>query len=418
MTSSTLGEIEVEELPNGATVGLVRCPQAPIVSTVVWYRVGTAAEGPEEGGVAHFLEHMMFKGSAAYGPGDVDRITQALGGANNAFTSHDSTAYYFQFAADCWTRALDIEADRMGGLILGSDEVDHERGVVLEEISMYESDPWDALERRVQERVYGTHPYGRPVLGTEASLRAIGSSELRSFHDRHYCPSRATIVVAGDLGVDAAERVRDAFSDLPRGDEWNRPTGRRPTPAADRRITRQHGDVARLLWAVPCPAWHDPDHASLRLTVQALTEGKSSRLHRALVEEEQLCAWVAGELSANLDPGTLSIAAELVPGASPQAVEARLYEIVAAVGTAGFADEEVERARRTFEADWVFGHERIQQRALSVAAALAHGDLAFLFRYRDAVVATDGRQLSLMAAEYLNPARGVVGWSLPEGVRA
>ena len=149
MTPTELGDVEVHQLDNGLTVALVYSDQAPIVSTVVWYRIGTAGEGKHEGGIAHFLEHMMFKGSRSYGPGEVDRTTQALGGVNNAFTSHDSTAYYFQFAADCWTTALEIEADRMVELRLDPDEVDHERQVVLEEIAMYESDPWDALERRV-----------------------------------------------------------------------------------------------------------------------------------------------------------------------------------------------------------------------------------------------------------------------------
>src|SRR5207244_7983610 len=120
--------------------------QAPLVASVLYYRVGTRDEPAGRGGVAHFLEHMMFKGSARFGPGEIDRRTQALGGINNAFTSHDSTAYYFNFAADRWTEALTIEADRMAGLTLNPDEVASERQVILEEIAMYASEPWDALE--------------------------------------------------------------------------------------------------------------------------------------------------------------------------------------------------------------------------------------------------------------------------------
>ncbi|MDX1385620.1 MAG: pitrilysin family protein, partial [Thermoanaerobaculia bacterium] len=215
MTPAELDAIRLERLGNGLTVAIVPSDQAPIVTTVVWYRVGCRHEAEAEAGIAHFLEHMMFKGSAAYGPGEIDRLTQALGGSNNAFTSHDATAYYFELAADCWTTALDVERDRMVSLELDADEVASERQVILEEIAMYESDPWDALERRVQAELFGAHPYGRPVLGTPESLASIGAEELRDFHHRSYRPDRTVIVVAGAVGPEACDEVERRFGDLP-----------------------------------------------------------------------------------------------------------------------------------------------------------------------------------------------------------
>ncbi|HEY4563506.1 MAG TPA: pitrilysin family protein, partial [Thermoanaerobaculia bacterium] len=148
------GRLELERLGNGLTVCLLENPQAPVVTSALFYRAGTRDEAPGHGGTAHFLEHMMFKGAARFGPGEIDRLTQALGGVNNAFTSHDSTAYYFNFAADRWTEALAIEADRMSSLALDPEQVASERQVILEEIAMYDSEPWDALEMAVHERLF------------------------------------------------------------------------------------------------------------------------------------------------------------------------------------------------------------------------------------------------------------------------
>ena len=164
----------VRRLACGLTVGLVERRQAPVVSTVLCYRAGAAAEPPRLAGLAHFLEHMMFKGSPGYAAGEVDRITQRLGGANNAYTSHDATLYQFSFAADRWHQALAIEADRMAALRLEPAQVEAERQVILEELSMVEDDPWDALELAVLAEHYGERAYGRPVLGRRGSLRRIG----------------------------------------------------------------------------------------------------------------------------------------------------------------------------------------------------------------------------------------------------
>ena len=322
------GALRRRQLANGLEVAVLATGRVPLVSTVLWYRVGAAAEARSHGGAAHFLEHMMFKGSAGFGPGEVDKLTQRLGGNNNAFTGHDSTAYYFQFASDCWERALDLESDRMRGLLLEASEVDHERRVILEELAMYESDPWDALERRVQALLYGDHPYGRAVLGTPAELAATGPEELRAFQRDHYCPANAVLVIAGDVGEDALDAAERRFGDLPSRPPPPRAASAPPPRGGRRRLERRHGELPRLIWSVTAPAWSDPRHAALRLLTQLLTEGKSSILHRALVEEGQLCSWVAADLAATLEPGAWSVATELLPGVEPERVEAELFRVL------------------------------------------------------------------------------------------
>lgn len=410
------GKIRLERLENGLTVCLLTNRQAPIVTAGLFYRAGTRDEPSGHGGVAHFLEHMMFKGSAGYGPGEIDRITQALGGVNNAFTSHDLTAYYFNFAADRWTEALSIEADRIANLTLDPEQVASERQVILEEIAMYESEPWDALEMAVHERLFQGHAYGHPVLGTREDLLATDAGVLRSFHSRFYRPDNAVLVVAGDLGDGALAAVERTLGALPAGAEARRGFSPPVTlPSSLERLERRKGEVARLLLALPAPAGSHEDHPALRLATTVLGGGRTSRLQHTLVEEEQLCVWISADLSEGFDASMTMIAAEVVPGIEPARVEARVFELIEEVFSRPPGEEEMERCRQITAADWVFGHEKVHQQALSAGLALVLFDLEHLDLHLDSLLATGTDRLLEVAGRYLRPERGAVaGWSIPK----
>ncbi len=409
------GTAHVSTLGNGLTVCRLDNRAAPVVTSALFYRAGTRDEAPGQAGIAHFLEHLMFKGSARYGPGEIDRRTQALGGSNNAFTGHDLTGYYFDFAPDRWREALAIEADRMAGLTLDPLEVASERQVVLEEISMYEGDPWDALELAVHRALFAPHPYGRPVLGTRGDLKAVGPAELAAFHARWYAPANAVLVVAGEVGEAALDQVEEAFGGLPGGPPPRRPEVEPPAPLSGlTRIERRHGDVARLLLAMPGPAGAALDHPAARLLVCLAGGGRASRLHRALVDEGQLCSWVSVELSESLQPGFIAVAAELVAGAEPGEVERVLLAELARLRREPPSGEELERCRRTLAADWVFGHERVHQQALAAGTALTLFDLEHPERQLARLLALPAESLPEVAGRYFDPARSaVLGWSLP-----
>lgn len=412
--SALPGTPRLERLGNGLTVCLVENRQAPIVTSALFYRAGTRDEPAGHGGVAHFLEHMMFKGSARYGPGEIDRRTQALGGVNNAFTSHDATGYYFNFAADRWTEALAIEADRMANLALDPEQVASERQVILEEIAMYDSEPWDALETEVQAHLFPSHPYGRPVLGTREELMATGRDELAAFHGSFYRPDNGILVLAGDLGPAALDEVERAMGWLPAG---ARPRAAVPPPVSPSslvRIERRKGEVARVLLTMPAPPGSHPDHPALKLLVTVLAGGRASRLHRALVDEGQLCAFVTADLTESLDASQITVAAEVVPGVEPARVEAEILRLLEETVAVPPGAEEVERARQIATADWVFGHERVHQQALSAGLALAVFDLGHLDRHLRLLMETGTERVHEVAFRYLRPERGgVLGWSLP-----
>ena len=419
--AEALGDIErwldgvsTRRLGNGLEVIVSPDSRSPLVATAVAYRAGTRDEAEGLGGTAHFLEHMMFKGSGRYAAGEIDRLTQSAGGMNNAFTSHDSTLYYFTFAADRWRLALDIESDRMAGLLLDPDEVNSERQVIHEEISMYEGEPWDMLLQEMRAACFDRHPYGRPVLGTRAELDAIDESALAAFHARFYRPQHAVVVVVGDVEIEAAHgAVAEAF-DLPAGAAADRPKLSATSWTAGR-LERQQGELARLEIALPAPAAQDAEHVPLRLLCSVLTLGRSSRLHRRLVDDEQLVLWISADVQETLAPGLVSITTELVPGADPARVEAEIFAALERLRSAPPELEELQRVRQVMLSDWLFGHERLDQRAFLLGGAATLADLGLPVRSLKRLLATRQDELLEAARRYFAPDQAAVGWSRPEG---
>jgi zinc protease len=416
-----LSAADVRRLPSGLVVGVLPSHRAPVVASALAYCAGARDEAPGVGGTAHFLEHMMFKGSAGFGPGEIDRQTRALGGNNNAYTSHDLTLYYFTFAADRWQRALDVEVDRMTGLLLDPQEVDSERQVIYEELAMYESEPWDALDDAVHAAFFPSHPYGRPVIGTRDQLASIDAQVLGAFHRRFYRPTGAVISVVGDVDVEAAHAaVAERFGDLGRSDHDGDLEARPPVAVDDgfagmRRVERRHGELARLLVALPAPAAGHDDHPILRLLLAILGSGRSSRLQRALVDDGQSCVWVSTDVHDSLDPGIATVAAEAVPGADPAAIEAEVCGQLARLVAEPPSADEIARAQRMLFADRLFGHEKVDQQSFLLATSLALFDLDFPARYLKRLFSATAEDLLRVASLYLRPERrSVVGWSLPE----
>lgn len=415
-----------ETLDNGLDVVLLPQPGAESIVTVVCYRAGSRDESPDEGGLAHFLEHMMFKGSALYPPGAIDSLTQRLGGTNNAFTSHDVSAYHFQFERRHLDEALRIEADRMRGLSLLPEEVESEREVILEEIRMVEDDPWDALEQAVARRVFGCHPYGRPVLGTRQSLRGLNGAALGSFHGRHYRPDRAVLVAAGGLPLDAMDRIAGAMEAGALGNGYPEEACVSPPSACRghveppvfaaaraRRVELRRGETARLLVAHPAPAADDPLYVHVRLALTVLASGRASRIQRDLVELDPLALWAAGASSGHRLGGMSTLAAEAAVGVEPARLEAEMCARVDGLAASPPSVEELQRAKRVLFADWVFLHERVAERAISTALEHALFFPGFNRDSYELLARATAADVADACAVWLAPATRIVGWSLP-----
>ncbi len=415
-----------QALDSGLTVVLLPRADAESIATVMCYRVGSRDEKSNEAGLAHFLEHMMFKGSAHYPPGAIDSVTQGLGGTNNAFTSHDVSAYHFQFERSSWEEALRIEADRMRGLSLLPEEVESERDVILEEIRMVEDDPWDALEQAVARRVFGCHPYGRPVLGTRQSLRGLDGAALGSFHRRHYRPERAVLVAAGGLPPDAMDRVAGVLdagalgNGHPEAGGVSSPSASRlhveaPVFAAApaRRVELRRGETARLLVAHPAPAADDPLYVHVRLALTVLASGRASRIQRDLVELNPLALWACGASSGHRLGGMSTLTAEAAVGVEPARLEDEVCARIDGLAANPPSVEELERAKRALFADWVFMHERVAERAISTALEHALFFPGFSRDSYELLARATAADVSEACAVWLAPATRIVGWSLP-----
>lgn len=410
------GRRRAARLDNGLEIRVLERPGAGVVTTVLWYHAGSRDERIGRRGLAHFLEHMMFRGSSQHPSGAIDRLTVERGGDNNAFTSHDSTAYYFRFGADTWPIALELEADRMKELRFEREHLESERRVVLEEISMADNEPWDALETATLSAFYGDHPYGLPVLGSRADVAALESVDVHSFH-RAYCrPGNGLLAVAGDVTLDRVLRVAAPLSRVaPAVGERRASVPRANPPRELLRVNRRHGDVHRLLLVLPAWTASDPRQALLRLLAGALTHGRQSRLHRRLVEERRLCSWVSADVAELEAAGHWSISLETLPGvAAERAEEALVAELRSLGRDQPLTGDEVARARQLLVTDWLFSLETVQGQALALAFEEAVAGRGWSEASIRQIASAEAADLATLITdlEGLDPERGAaLGWS-------
>ena len=210
--------VRAADLDNGLRVYLKPIPDSTSVTTMLVYKVGSADEDKEWTGLSHYLEHLMFKGTATLKPGDVDRITFRAGGSNNAYTSNDLTAYHFTLPAGRWKEALKVEADRMRNLRVDkAHEFDKEKGAVINELSMNEDSPWDLEYKAILPLLFGkAHPYGHPIIGEEKHVKDATEKVILDHYNRWYQPNNAALVMVGGFDADEAlAEVKRLFGGIP-----------------------------------------------------------------------------------------------------------------------------------------------------------------------------------------------------------
>ncbi|RPI27600.1 MAG: insulinase family protein, partial [Acidobacteria bacterium] len=342
-----LNDVIRHTLGNGMTVITREDHSIPIVASMIWYRVGSRVERPGTTGVSHLLEHMMFKGTRNYAKGAIDYITTRHGGANNAFTSRDYTAYYFTFASDRWQPALEMEADRMENALFDPDEFELERQVVLEELRMDLDSPWGPLRQAVEAAAFHTHPYGHPIIGTVADISRLTIDELTGHYRSFYAPNNAILVLVGDFTPgQALVEVERLFGHIPAREMTDSHLPSEPTHKQEHRLEIQKPThVPRLLWAFPAPSVKEAEHYSIGIIDNLLSQGKLARLYRRLVEEERVMSAVMTEFDETQDPYLFFIRGELHPGVEPARVEELIGSEMDVLRRGGFTDFELKRAR-------------------------------------------------------------------------
>jgi zinc protease len=417
-TAAALYEgLSTEELSNGLRVYLKPVPGSTSVTTMVVYKVGSADEDKSFTGLAHYLEHLLFKGTSKLKPGDIDRITFRAGGSNNAYTSADVTAYHFTLPASRWKDALQVEADRMRNVVIDKEhEFDKEKGAVINELAMYEDTPWDLENKAILPRLFGkAHPYGHPVIGETPHVKAATEKVIKGFYDRWYHPNNASLVIVG--GFDPAEAlaaVKKLFGPIPRGEL----PARKPVPAEAPRLPSRHEmeskfSVPRLLVGFPTVKAGDDDQPALAVLEGVLAAGKRSRLYHALVEGAAVAATVGADHSPGRYPGWMSVYMEVLPGKDRAAAEKLLLAELAKLRDQPVPADELSRAQRQIVAASIFGQESTYGLANRIGQAVTLTSLEFARGYLPRVAAVTPRDVQRVARKYLVPERSATVWSVP-----
>ena len=317
--------VVAETLDNGLRVLLLEDHRSPIVSFQVWYRVGSRNEARGATGIAHFLEHMMFKGTPTHGRGQFARLVEQNGGQDNAFTSQDVTSYFVDIVADKLDLVLELDADRMRNLLLDPKEIDSERQVILEERrTRTEDDPGGFLGEEVASLAFKAHPYGFPIIGWREDIARITPEEIRAFYAAYYVPNNALVVAVGDFRAEEAlERIKRRFGPLPKAPAPPPVLAVEPSPNGERRVVvRKQAELPIVYVAYHVPNQRSDDAAPLEVLSTVLSGGRASRLYRDLVYERRLALEAGGDYSYfSVDPNLFWFWATAMPGKTPETLE-------------------------------------------------------------------------------------------------
>jgi zinc protease len=407
-------------LSNGLVVLTKEVHTSPIVTSMIWYRVGSRNEEIGHTGKSHFLEHMLFKGTERFKKGEIDLLTLKNGGANNAFTSHDFTAYYFNFASDRWEIALEIEADRMVNCAFDPEEFEAEKKVVIEELKTGLDSPWGLLLQEEEATAYKVHPYRNPIVGWLQDVERATVEQQQAYYRRYYHPNNAILVIAGDFDTeDVLKKVDRAFGSIPAGAQPEPMLLEEPPQRGERRlIVRWRSKVPRLAIAYHAPKIAASDSYPLQVLAVVLAEGKASRLYQRMVEREHSVTFVSAEYGEAKDPTLFHIRAEGRGDHSINEIEASIHDELAKISTDGVTTHELDRAKHQIEAHFILSRERTLDQAILLGQIETLYGLNYIDSYLQRIDAVNAADVADVCRRYLNENSRTVGQLLSDGSEA
>ncbi len=383
--------LHTRTLPNGLEVIVYEDRTAPVVAVNVWYRVGSRNEVPGKRGLAHLMEHMMFKGSKNVGPEEHARLIDRVGGINNAFTREDATGYYDVVPTEALELALRLEAERMQNLVLTQEHLDSEREVVKEEYRLrLENNPVSQAFDRFRALAFEGTPYAWTAAGTPEDLDTITLEDLERFYRRYYVPNNAVLILAGDVVPERAfELAERYFGPIPRGPEPPEVVIEPPEPTARREETlTMPVQLPAVLGGYPLPGAGHDDLPALEIAGMILTAGESSRLNKSLVREQKLAIAAGGVPLIYKDLGMMLVFAFFTPDKDPVAVKEALLREIDRLKEEPLEERELQKAKNQLTAQYVFNLDSISGVGSAIGEAAVIGGDAKLFlegakRYAD-----------------------------------
>jgi zinc protease len=410
-------------LDNGLSVVVIPDHRAPVVTHMVWYRNGSADDPPGKSGIAHFLEHLMFKGTKAHRQGQFSDVVAELGGQENAFTGNDYTAYFQRVAKEHLGVMMEFEADRMTGLVLTDEIVAPERDVVMEERRMHcDADPGAQLNEAVQAALFTHHPYGVPIIGWSHEIEGLNRVDALAYYHRFYTPENAILVVAGDVETEEVRALAEAHYGKikPRGEPPQRNRPQEPAPVARRLVTLNDEKVEQPSWQrcyiAPSSRTAEPGEAeALEVLAHLLGGGQTSLLYRSLVLDQRI-AVVAGAhyMGTALDETRFFLYAMPNPGVTMETLDAAIDRILAKFIADGVDPAALERAKTRLVADAIYAQDSQAMLARWYGSSLATGlSMEDIRQWPTRIEAVEPAAILAAAKKHLDRRKSVTGHLLP-----
>jgi zinc protease len=413
------------KLSNGMDVVVIPDHRSPVVTHMVWYRVGAADEVLGKSGIAHFLEHLMFKSTDKIPVGEFSKIVSRLGGQDNAFTGNDATAYFQRVAKDRLGKMMEMEADRMVNLRLDEKEVLTERDVILEERrSRIDNNPSALLDEQMNATLYLNHPYHKPVIGWYREMAQLSRQDALDFYKHYYAPNNAILVVSGDVTDDEVRRLaEETYGKIPANpavpSARHRP-GEPPARVA-RRLTLKDPRAGNFLvqryYQAPSYVTAKPGEAeALDVMMKIAGSGSTSRMYKKLVVEKKLASSAGGDYSGyGLDGGTISLYGIAADGVPLEKVEAALDDVMADIAKNGVTEQELARAKNSYLADYVYDSDNQATLARRYGWNLSVGrTVAEVEAWPANISKVTANDIKEVAAKYLDLKDSVTGYLVPD----
>src|SRR5262245_9188123 len=421
--SQSMAKAQQFTLPNGLTGVVVPDNRAPVVTHMVWYRIGGADEPADKSGIAHFLEHLMFKATDKMASGEFSKTVSRLGGNDNAFTSHDATAYFQRIAKSRLPQVMAMEADRMVNLKLAEKEVLTERDVILEERrSRVENNPSAILDEQMSAALYRNHRYGVPVIGWEHEMAELSRQDALDFYKAYYAPNNAIVIVSGDVTLEEVKKLAEATYGKLKPSAAIKPRDRVKEPPLRTplrvELKDQRAGKPMLIRHYLAPSYVTAaagEAEALDLLMKIVGGGATSRLYRKLVMEDHIASNAGGYYGgAGLDSTKIGVYAVPADGIGLDKAEAAIDAVLEEVKAKGVTTVELERAKANYIAEYVYENDNQSTMARRYGWGMVVGrTIADIEAWPDRIAKVSLEDVRKAAETYLELRRSVTGTLLP-----
>ncbi len=411
-------QIKTHTLKNGMKIIVEEDHSIPNVALYIFYRIGSRNERPGTTGLSHFFEHMMFNGAKKYGPKQFDRVMEAAGGSNNAYTSNDLTVYQDWFPRSALDLIFDLEADRIRDLSFDPKVIESERGVVASERrSSVDANNFGILSEQLEAAAFTAHPYQWPVVGWMVDIENWKLEDLKRHFEMGYSPSNATMVVSGDISLAEIVKLAEKYIEpITPHDPPAKVTTKEPEQLGERRVTvRKFAQLPILMMGYHVPAASDPDYYPLQVLQTILFSGQSSRMYQRLVDKDQIALFVQGGTRPTFDPTLFTVNSQPKAGVEPVKVETAIYDEFDKVKASAVTDQELEKAKNILLANFYRQMKTISGKANTLGSyEVFFGDYKKLFTAADDYSKVTKDDVQRVARKYFTEKNRTVATLIPE----